>query len=90
MKYLIREKKLEDCEEWINVNIASWNENLKGIVSDRLLEKISSNKEARIKTERENLWNKMTGTYLMSLIKRIYIYMDLMILSLTRNIWTNK
>lgn len=54
MEYLIRKKELQDCEDWVNVNISSWNENLKGIVSDNLLEKISSNKEERIKKEIEN------------------------------------
>lgn len=54
MNYLIRKKELKDCEAWINVNISSWNENLKGIVSDKLLEKISSNKGDRIKKEIEN------------------------------------
>lgn len=54
MKYLIREKKLRDCEDWINVNVCSWNENLRGIVSDKLIEKIISNKYERIKKEKEN------------------------------------
>lgn len=53
MAYIIRKKELKDCEDWINVNISSWNDNLKGIVSDKLLEKISSNKEERIKKEKE-------------------------------------
>ena len=49
MEYIIRKKELKDCEDWINVNISSWNDNLKGVVSDKLLEKISSNKEEKIK-----------------------------------------
>ncbi len=53
MEYIIRNKELNDCADWINVNISSWNDNLKGIVSDKLLEKISSNKEARIQKEKE-------------------------------------
>lgn len=54
MEYIIREKELKDCEDWIKVNISSWNDNLKDIVSDKLLQKISSNKEERIKKEIEN------------------------------------
>lgn len=53
MEYIIRQKELKDCEDWINVNVSSWNDNLKGIVSDKLLEKISANKEERIKKEKE-------------------------------------
>ena len=53
MEYIIRKKELKDCEDWINVNISSWNDNLKGIVSDKLLEKIAFNKEERIKKEKE-------------------------------------
>ena len=53
MDYIIREKELKDCEDWVNVNVSSWNDNLKGIVSDKLLQKISSNKEQRIKKEIE-------------------------------------
>ena len=47
MGYIIRKKELKDCEDWVNVNISSWEDNLRGVVSERLLEKISSNKEAR-------------------------------------------
>lgn len=54
MGYIIREKELKDCEDWVSVNISSWNDNLKGIISDIVLEKISSNKEERIKKEIEN------------------------------------
>lgn len=54
MDYIIREKQLKDCEDWINVNVSSWNDNLKGVVSDKILELISSNKESRIKKEIEN------------------------------------
>jgi len=53
MKYVIRKKEFKDCEDWINVNISSWNDNLKGIVSDKLLARISSNKEERIQKERD-------------------------------------
>lgn len=51
MEYIIRKKELKDCEDWINVNISSWNDKLKGIVSDKLLENISSNRVERIKNE---------------------------------------
>lgn len=54
MNYIIREKEIKDCEDWVNVNVSSWNDNLKGIVSDKLLQKISSNKEERIKKEIES------------------------------------
>lgn len=54
MKYIIREKELKDCEAWVNVNISSWNDSLNGVVSDKLLEKISSNRVERIKKEKEN------------------------------------
>ena len=53
MDYIIREKELKDCEDWVNVNVSSWSDNLKGIVSDKLLQKISSNKGQRIKKEIE-------------------------------------
>lgn len=53
MEYIIRKKEIKDCEGWVNVNISSWNDNLKGIVSDKLLQKISSNKEERIKKDIE-------------------------------------
>ncbi len=54
MEYIIREKELKDCEAWVNVNISSWNDSLCGVVSDKLLEKISSNRAERIKKEKEN------------------------------------
>ena len=54
MKCIIRERKLKDCKDWINVNVSSWNDNLKGVVSDRLLKIISSNKEERITKEEES------------------------------------
>ncbi len=53
MDYIIRKKELDDCEDWVDINVSSWNDNLKGIVSDKLLEKLSSNKEKRIKKEKE-------------------------------------
>ena len=37
MGYIIREKELKDCEDWVSVNISSWNDNLKGIISDIVL-----------------------------------------------------
>ena len=33
----IRVKELKDCEVWVDINIRGWNDNLKGIVSDRVL-----------------------------------------------------
>ena len=54
MEYIIRKKELKDCEVWVNVNISSWNDSLSGVVSDKLLEKISSNRAERIKKEKEN------------------------------------
>ncbi len=48
-KFVIRKKELKDCEAWIDINISSWNDNLKGIVSDRVLKLISSNKDEKIK-----------------------------------------
>lgn len=51
MEYIIRKKELKDCEDWVNINISSWNDNLKGVVSDNLLKKFSLNKDERIKKE---------------------------------------
>lgn len=70
MEYIIRKKELNDCEDWINVNISSWNDNLKGIVSDELLKKITSNKEERIKKEIEN-FNKDDNHYVLEANKKI-------------------
>lgn len=52
MGYIIREKEYKDCDAWVNVNISSWNDNLKGIVSDRILRIIIDNKEERIKKDK--------------------------------------
>lgn len=48
---IIRKKELKDCESWVNINVSSWNDNLKGVVSDRLLEIITNNKESRIRRD---------------------------------------
>ncbi|MBR2587778.1 MAG: GNAT family N-acetyltransferase [Bacilli bacterium] len=57
----IRKKELKDCEIWVDINIKGWNDNLKGIVSDKLLKLISDNRDSRIEkdiTEFEvNDWN---------------------------------
>ncbi len=58
---IIRQKELKDCESWVDVNIKSWNENLKGIVSDKLLSFIKDKRDVRIKNDTENFvsddWN---------------------------------
>lgn len=54
LKMLIRKKELKDVEPWISVNISSWSDHLKGVVSNRVLSIIASNKEERIKREKEN------------------------------------
>ena len=51
---IIRKKELKDCESWVDINVSSWNENLKGVVSDRLLKIMADNRESRIKNDREN------------------------------------
>jgi len=51
---IIRKKELKDCADWFNVNVSSWNDNLRGVVSDRLLNIITTNKESRIKNDIEN------------------------------------
>lgn len=60
-KMNIRKKELKDCEVWVDINIKSWNENLKGIVFDRVLKKITENKDSRIKKDITNFkvddWN---------------------------------
>lgn len=57
----IRKKELRDCEVWVDINIKSWNENLKGIVSDRVLNIITENRDTRIKNDINNFkvddWN---------------------------------
>ena len=58
---IIRKKELKDCESWVDVNIKSWNENLKGVVSDKLLSFIKDKRDSRIKNDIENFvqddWN---------------------------------
>lgn len=51
---IIRKKELKDCEVWVDINVKSWNDNLKGIVSDKLLRFITENKDSRIKKDIEN------------------------------------
>lgn len=57
----IRKKQLKDCEAWVDINIKSWNENLKGIVSDRILKIITENRDSRIEKDINNFklddWN---------------------------------
>ncbi len=57
----IRRKKITDCEVWVDINIKSWNDNLKGIVSDRVLKIISDNRDSRIERDINNFkiddWN---------------------------------
>lgn len=57
----IRKKELKDCEIWVDINIKGWNDNLKGIVSDKLLKFISDNRDSRIKKDiaefEVNDWN---------------------------------
>lgn len=48
---IIRKKELKDCEAWVDININSWNDNLKGIVSDRILKIIIGNRDSRIKKD---------------------------------------
>lgn len=50
----IRKKELRDCEAWVDINIKSWNDNLKGIVSDRILKIISENRDLRIEKDIDN------------------------------------
>ena len=51
---VIRKKELKDCESWVDVNIKSWNENLKGVVSDKLLSFIKEKRDLRVKNDIEN------------------------------------
>lgn len=57
----IRKKQLKDCKVWVDINIKSWNENLKGIVSDRVLKIITENRDSRIEKDINNFkpddWN---------------------------------
>lgn len=50
----IRKKELKDCEIWVDININSWNDNLKGIVSDRILKIITENRNARVEKDIKN------------------------------------
>lgn len=54
---IIRTKELKDCEAWVDVNIESWNDNLKGIVSDRILKLITENRDSRIEKDINNFKN---------------------------------
>lgn len=47
----IREKKKEDCKAWVEINVQSWQDNLKGVVSDNILNTLLENKEKRIKND---------------------------------------
>ena len=51
---IIRKKTLDDCERWVDINIRGWNDNLKGIVSDRVLKIITDNRDERIRKDIEN------------------------------------
>lgn len=57
----IRKKQLKDCQVWVDINMKSWNENLKGIVSDRVLKIITENRDSRIEKDINNFktddWN---------------------------------
>lgn len=57
----IRKKELRDCGVWVDINIESWNDNLKGIVSARVLKIITENRDARIEKDiekfRDSDWN---------------------------------
>ncbi len=57
---IIRKKELKDCEPWVDVNIRSWNDNLKGVVSDKLLEYMRNKRESMIEKAKidfeENDW----------------------------------
>ena len=58
---IIRKKEIKDCESWVDVNIKSWDENLKGVVSNKLLSFIKEKRDSRIKNDIENFvsddWN---------------------------------
>lgn len=49
---IIRKKEKKDCEAWIDINITSWNDNLKGVVSDNLLKIIRDGRDSRIKEDK--------------------------------------
>ena len=48
---IIRRKELRDCKIWVDINIISWCENLKGVVSDRVLNIIAKNRNKRIEQD---------------------------------------
>lgn len=50
----IRKKELKDCEIWVDINIESWKDNLKGVVSDRILQIMENNRNSRIKKDIDN------------------------------------
>lgn len=47
----IRQKEKKDCEAWVDINVKSWNDNLKGVVSPKLLKFILDNRNARIEKD---------------------------------------
>lgn len=51
---IIREKEYKDCEAWVNVNVSSWSDNLKGVVSDKVLKFLRDNKDLRIEKDKAN------------------------------------
>ncbi|HBA37585.1 MAG TPA: hypothetical protein DCY94_02570 [Firmicutes bacterium] len=51
---IIRKRELKDIESWVDVNISSWLDNLKDIVSPRIISIMNANREKRIIKEREN------------------------------------
>ena len=50
---IIRKREAKDVEPWIDVNINSWNENLKGVVSDKLLKMMRDKRKTRIEKSKE-------------------------------------
>ncbi len=50
----IRVKELKDCEAWVDVNIEGWVDSLRYVVSDRVLDIISNNRDSRIENDIKN------------------------------------
>ena len=61
---IIRKKEEKDIEAWIDVNINSWNENLKGVVSDNLLKMMRDKRKTRIEKNKEE-WKEDDWHYVL-------------------------
>lgn len=56
MNYKIKEIEYDDIEDYMNVNITSWQESYKGIVDDEFLDEINNNRDKYIKKQQDKYY----------------------------------